>query len=622
MPAWRLAERWSRHGAWLFPLLLAAVVYAPAPGGDLVWDDPIVLERQLGVISSVGDALFPPEGIPQWSPFYYRPVVTLSYMLDFGLYGRGGSVGVHLSNVLWHLLTTLLVWLLARRLLESLPNASLGAALAASVFAVHPIHTESVSWISGRSDLLAAALSVASVLLALRWRDRGSLWALALGAAFYLSALLAKEVAIATILIAPATLILARPRAVVSLGCEPTRSPQVPARGMVGILAALGLAHVVATLCYFALRHAATVSYGESLALPWVEQLWQLARATAYYLIKVAVPWPQSCFVVWEMLPGRVGSAGVLLLGLGLLGLAVRLWRRRAVGAPLAGLLWFGFSLAPSLLIAVGKISEAPVAERYLYLPSVGSALIVAGFWCELSATRWRKTASSMIALLICGYAAATLERGFVWRDDVRLWRDVTSKVASQGLPWNQLGTAYAAQGDRQRALESYLRALDSEYDPEGRAKAHSNSGMLYLAQADRRTAEHHFEAAIEQDAGYRTPYYGLGLIYAQVVADLDARERSGEARDAFAERAVGHFEAAILLSPAYERARLRLASLQLYLGGVLESQGSIEEATTRYRVAQAQLDALRSRASVVERNPALERLRVQLEQALDRLER
>jgi hypothetical protein len=201
-----MMKRWY----WLIPLLLAVGVYAPAPWGELVWDDPLVFDRQLAAFKSIGDVFFPPENIFQWSNDYYRPVVILSYMLDLRLYGDAYVAGLHSSNVLYHVITTFFVWLLACRLLQHLPNSSVGAMLAAAIFAVHPIHTESVSWITGRSDVLATLFLVPSVTLALLWRDTGAKWALALGGVLYMLALLSKEVAVAALIMIPAALLTIR----------------------------------------------------------------------------------------------------------------------------------------------------------------------------------------------------------------------------------------------------------------------------------------------------------------------------------------------------------------------------------------------------------------------------
>ena len=197
-------KRWL----WLTPILLAIIVYLPALWGDLVWDDVVIFERQLVAINGIRDVLFPPEGIWGWTYVYYRPVVALSYLLDVGLFGRGSAAGPHLSNVFYHVIATFFVWVLAKRLFLRLPNGAAGAIVAASIFAVHPIHTESVNWIAGRGDVLVTMFLLPSITLVLVWRDRRENWALILAAVLFLLALLSKELAVAALILVPATLLL------------------------------------------------------------------------------------------------------------------------------------------------------------------------------------------------------------------------------------------------------------------------------------------------------------------------------------------------------------------------------------------------------------------------------
>ena len=78
--------------------VLAALVYLPALGGGLVWDDEIVATRQMDIFHGVRDVFFPPRDIPQWSPDYYRPLVVASYLLDQALFGRAASRGPHVPG--------------------------------------------------------------------------------------------------------------------------------------------------------------------------------------------------------------------------------------------------------------------------------------------------------------------------------------------------------------------------------------------------------------------------------------------------------------------------------------------------------------------------------------------
>ena len=184
----------------LLPASIALIVGLPALGGSWVWDDGLVLEKQLRVFRSLGDLLFPPRGIPGFSVHYYRPLTIASWILDREVWGER-PWGFHLSVLIGHAVVTGLVFLLIRSFLARGRNADLASVWGAILFAVHPIHTESIAWIAGRSDVLAG-LGVLASALCLRRRPLG--WPALAGALVGFGlACLAKEVAFGFILLVP-----------------------------------------------------------------------------------------------------------------------------------------------------------------------------------------------------------------------------------------------------------------------------------------------------------------------------------------------------------------------------------------------------------------------------------
>ncbi len=358
---------------WLIPLLLAVIVYAPAPWGEAIYDDTVMLERQLPNFQTITDALvLERDDIVAMPGTYYRPVVILSYMFDRTLYsGWLGTGGYHLSNVIFHVFTTFFVWLLARRMLCRSQYSDVGALAAAAIFAVHPIHVETVSWISGRSDLLATLFIVPSVIAALRWRDHGSVWSLALGALSYLLALMSKEVAYATLLLVPASFLL-MPDPGTPVSAPKGTGTKRAAQGAFTWVAT-GVAYLSVTAIYLILKP----NTGTGLTIEFTgDSVSHLLRATGYYLIKVLIPWPQSGFVTWNLMPGLTVCVLLIVLAIGITVAGARRWIKFREGLLLYVMLWFGAALAPSMVIAISPVIRNPVAERYLYLPSVAMALL------------------------------------------------------------------------------------------------------------------------------------------------------------------------------------------------------------------------------------------------------
>jgi tetratricopeptide (TPR) repeat protein len=520
----------ARHRWWFGPLvcaLLAVAVYLPMVRAEFVWDDRIVQTQQIPFLHGVGDLFSPPQGLFDWSDVYFRPVVTATYLFDDSLNralygppstrpdGNGPTNPLraripHATTVLTHAVATALVVLLARRLLGGAPRAELGAWAAGLTFALHPVHTDSVCAVAGRSDTLATLFVLAAVLLALRLREEGPRpWVAALPV-LALLAFLSKEVALAGLVLIPLT------------GWFGSRGEARRGSGwLVGSLAAAG-----ATYALLRLRSGA----GESLPLDvaWADLPLRLGGAVAFYLGKLVVPWPLLPFQ--PEVAGPWTTALTLAATAGLLGWAVRAWRR-GEGLPLLCLLWCGVALVPSLGIAVVRLAVAPVAERYLYLPSVGFCLGLG--W--LASRHWGPRPRGIdpaVALLAVGcavYGAMTVQRDLVWQSDLSLWSDTVAREGPSRyiLSWSNLGKAYLDRGELDKARPVLLRALEPSVvdDPDGRAivlanlgfiEAHGageafDAGRLEEAQTRYGAAEGYFTASIAQWPDFPYPHIRRG---------------------------------------------------------------------------------------------------------------
>ncbi len=190
--------------------LVAVAVFWGARDNEFVWDDPIVFQQQLPYFDSFGNVFFPPKGIPQFGENYYRPLIIVTYQLDEKIAAalwplekreEARRIVYHTTPVLWHAGATVLVFLLGVVLTRMVRSEGLGgvagpggatgsggaadpggaagpagfaglagSAAAGLLFAVHPIHTESVAWMAGRSDVVCAVFFLGAVLLYLMHR--------------------------------------------------------------------------------------------------------------------------------------------------------------------------------------------------------------------------------------------------------------------------------------------------------------------------------------------------------------------------------------------------------------------------------------------------------------------
>ncbi len=585
-------------------LVLAAAIgtYLPSTSNDFVWDDPIVFKRQLPYFDSFHNVFFPPRSIPQFGTHYYRPLVVVSYQVDEWISRtfwppekreEARRLVYHSSCVAWHGVATVVVFLLGLVLGEAsglpLRVRASGAAAGALLFAVHPIHVESVSWMAGRSDVIAGVFLLGGLALYVGHRRTGKALLLGGSLAAALAAMLAKETGTGLVLLVPFVDLLVRPAEHPAGGGETlsraerrrrAREGRGPvAGGRVSARVRWG-AFAVVLVAYLLLRRAALSGMGGGRppvspgGLPG-----RFLGAVGWYVIKFFWPPPQSAFVA--TVPGGA-ALGVGFLALAAAaGLAWFAWRKRSFpGETLAGLLFFA-SLAPSLAIAVLRISETPLAERYLYIPSAGGCLL-AGLLLARGAAALRVPAVAarvapvvLAAVLAVPLARATLARERVWHDDLAFWTDTVAKAPEEGLPHLHLGLTYAKMGYDERALEEYEKALARYDDAEGRSKALNNMATVFMDRREFDRARQSLERALREVPRYPTAYYNLGLCEINLArAAGDRRERAEHLR-----RSLRYLGEALRLNPRYVKAHLQLGKMLLRLGRHEEGVRHLREA-------------------------------------------
>lgn len=405
-------------------LLLASVLaaYANAFGGSFQFDDFNVILRQ-DAVHSLGAWWASMPGI--------RPLLKLSYALSWS--AGGGALAFHVVNVALHAANVLLVWALLRDLWSRMGVAQAPAAAFAGalLFALHPAHTEAVTYISGRSVSMMAFFYLASVLAYLREAPR---W---VSPALFLAALATKEVAVTLplALLLCEALDLRRPfhlRAALA-----RQAPQ-------WLVLAAGVA-LMAVLPRYQEMLAA------SLALrPIAEQLHLQVAAIARHAGVLILALPPNIDPQLPAMPPAAGLAIFAAIGVGLALLRIQPWYALA-------LLWFFLHLAPtnSLLARTD-----PVNDRQLYLASIGP-LALAGL-AFVALPRWRSAAIIVVAAAL---GAATIVRNQDYRSEVALWRDTVGKSPGSARAFNNLGYALQLEGRRDEAIRAYERAL--ELDPD-----------------------------------------------------------------------------------------------------------------------------------------------------------
>lgn len=446
----------SPRQGWLLRILLALLVLAAFansfPGAYLSDDYPIVLNNPLVIqprLSAILTADYWGEGV---NMNHHRPLTILSYVVNRALFGPG-PFSFHLVNVLQHGGVTLMLY-------ETFLALGVGSAVgwaAAALFAVHPIHTETVNIITGRSELLPALFMLLGLLLA---RRAGRLLLPAVGAC-HAAALLSKESAV----IFPLLLLVTDAFGERDLGALLRRRWRLYAQS-----AALTTAWLAMR---WALPAAALPSHLSvrpldnpllDLSLPW--RLATALKVQLLYLGKLVFPLRLHAVYVDRML-GPVTGAGdlswmpVLLGATALLGLAVFGWRRREAYS--LGLAWYGaaFLLTGNFFVTLPYL----MAERFAYTPSAGFCLAVAALAAatlrNLDARTQRRAAGVVLGLALALLAGRTLVRNGDFREHIAFWEAETRSEPANARAWLFLADAYrlkARWDDAERALLAVTR--------------------------------------------------------------------------------------------------------------------------------------------------------------------
>jgi tetratricopeptide (TPR) repeat protein len=538
------AADWSSLGpnVWLLAAALVATVflaYQPAWQGGFVWDD---------------DAHVPRPELCSWQGLYriwftmrataqYYPVLHSAFWLEHRMWGDA-TLGYHLVNISLHSAAALMVALVLRRL--AIP----GAFLAATIFALHPVQTESVAWITEQKNTLSAVLYLGATLVYLRFDQTRKTplywWALGL----FLLAILSKTVT-ATL---PGALLVIVWWQRGHLSWKKDVLPLVPF-----FLLGVGGGMITA---WWELKINNCV--GPEFQFTLLERLLIAGRAIWFHLWKLC--WPTDLTFIyprWQIDPAAWWQ---YLFPLGVMALVVGCWSiRRRTRAPLAALLFFGGTLFPTLgFFNLYTFRYSLVANHYQYLASLGPITLTAA-GAVLLFVCWRpwprRGGYALCLVLMATLAGLTWRQSQMYGDTEALYGKTIAENPDCWLAHYNLGVALARRGQVDAAIAHYQQALKSKPDF---AEAHYNFGVALARRGRVDAAVAHFQQAvtIKPDFAEAHDHLGVALI------------RRGQV-----DAAVAHYEKALEIKPDYALAHDNL-------GVALARRGQVDAAIAHYQQA------------------------------------
>jgi hypothetical protein len=450
----------------------------------------------------------------------WHPVTWLSLMLDAELFGIDPGA-FHRTNLAFHVLNVVLAYSFLHVWTGSIWRAGFVAAL----LAVHPIHVESVAWVSERKDVLSLCFGLLVLVAWHRYATHGSRAAY-VGAAVAFAAGLASKPTLVTL---PFVLLL--------LDAWPLgRSPFRRERWIEKLpLFALSAASCAITLAVQRPAMGDAVSLDVRLAHAAIAWVTYLRRAVAPYDLAIFHPYP-------EVVSARAGIAAALVL---VVSTALALAARKRAPWCAVGWLWFSGTLVP--MIGLVQVGGQATADRYAYLPFLGLYWMAAwGLGTVGQRSGRMRGASVAIALLALAALGTTARRQVeTWGEPRRLFEQAIARGGPSAFAHFNLGLVHEDEGDLGRARRQYENAL--RLDPR-HAGAHNNVGLLLERQGRHDDALAHYRAALEADPGHREAHWNLAR-------RLDrAGDRPGATR---------HYRELLRIDPDHREAAAALATLE-----------------------------------------------------------
>ncbi len=423
----------------------------------------------------------------------WHPLTWLSHMLDVELFGLDAG-GHHLVNLLMHLVNTLLLCLVLAGATGSFwPSLAVSAG-----FALHPLHVESVAWVSERKDTLAAFFWLAAMLAYRRHAARpgagryaGVLVLMAMG-------LMAKP----TLVTLPLVLLLWDYWPLGMMTGRGSRTWRSLAAAKLPLLL-LSAASAAVTLA------AQKGSMIAPTVFPWGTRLAVVPARYLWYLVKGA--WPAGLAVFYPL--ERAAPSGPWLAAAAVLS-ALLTWLALRPGTPpwlTVGTLWYIGTLAP--VIGLVQVGGQSTADRYAYLPLVGLFIILA--WEGAGLAR-RSAALGMSVATAAGgimavFAVLTARQVGYWENSIVLFTRAAAVTRDNYLAYGNLGQAYAEQGRLAEAVDPYRRAAMIK---PGLAGYRYNLGTVYYALGRYAEAAEAMAETVRLNPRYAQAYFYLGRSY------------------------------------------------------------------------------------------------------------
>jgi len=437
----------------------------------------------------------------------WLPLTWLSFMLDYELYGLNPF-----TNLLFHLANTLLLFFILSRITGSLWRS----AFVAGLFALHPLHVESVAWVTERKDVLSTFFWMLTMWFYIQYAAQPRLYKYFLALFAFTLGLMAKPMLVTL----PFVLLLLdywplgrfqpgqfkdHNGSEIEKSMNSNKLPPLASRLLLEKLPFFVLAAAASLIAFLTQQ-----SWGAAASVEVLPARIRIANGLVAYIgymrkmiwpqdLAVFYPHPGNTLPIWQ-----AAGAGLLLLLISVLALRAR---RRHPYLPV-GWLWYLGTMVPVIgLVQVGKQS---MADRFTYIPLIGLFIIIA--WtvpCLLAKWRYQRIVLfTSAALVLVALMIVTRLQVRHWRNSITLFEHTLAVTTDNQVIHNNLGKALIRKGEIDKARFHYSRALQLQPNS---AKAHTNLGNILEQQGKLQEAMHHYYSAVQLDPKLAEAHFNLG---------------------------------------------------------------------------------------------------------------
>jgi protein O-mannosyl-transferase len=490
------------RSVWILGLVLLTTLISYWPvlhNGSFVWDDegyitnnPLVQSFQFKEI---------------WSANVmgnFHPLTVLVLAIEYFFFGMNATC-YHIFHLLLHLLNVLLVYTLVVQLSRK-KDAALVAAL---LFGIHPMHVESVAWLSELKDLLYAAFFIGSWILYLKYLDDSKRKRYFIALFLFLLSLLSKPAAVVLPVILLLTDFYQGRKLTKSIWIE--KIPFFILSFIFGILT---------------LSTQKTSGNLPGLDFTVLQQLTLACFGFISYLVKILFPFQLSAFypypvsnqgafsVFWYVYPVILFTAAICVF-----------YSLRKTKLIFFATVFFTITLF--LVLQWMPVGKAIMADRYSYIPSIAVFFLAGEGFHHLWTKKLKWLSILILIVFMLFFSVKTFSRCSVWKNEITLWDDVLSHFNNVPLAWLNRGIAYAKINELDKAIDDISKAiqLDSDYSKADRnlAKAYYNRGNMYMNNRELNKAVYDFGKSIEINPENPRVYYNRGNVF----SDLQEYEKA-----------------------------------------------------------------------------------------------